>query len=76
MAEDLKSGRNADVALQLVDTAAAEFTPEEERRTLRRIDAFLMPVMFLTYALQYMDKACLTGAALFGILSDLNLVSV
>ncbi|KAL5343259.1 hypothetical protein BJX70DRAFT_394259 [Aspergillus crustosus] len=30
----------------------------------------------ITMALQYMDKACLTGAAMFGILTDLDLVQL
>lgn len=66
-----------DVALQLVDTSiAGNITAEEERSALRRIDCVLMPTMFVSFALQYMDKACLTGAALFGILTDLDLVEV
>ncbi|GJN71494.1 hypothetical protein PLICBS_005559 [Purpureocillium lilacinum] len=66
-----------DVALQLVDTlVAGDVSPEEQRQTLRRIDCVLMPVMFITYALQYMDKSCLTGAALFGILTDLDLIKL
>ena len=66
-----------DVALELVDTlVTSEFTREEERSVLRRIDAVLVPVMFLSFALQYMDKACLTGAALFGILTELDLLQM
>ncbi|KAJ6441352.1 MFS general substrate transporter [Purpureocillium lavendulum] len=66
-----------DVALQLVDTlVAGDVTPEEASQTLRRIDYVMMPVMFITYALQYMDKACLTGSALFGILTDLELIQL
>ncbi len=69
--------RSRDVALELVDTVVAgDFTPEEERSTARRIDMVLMPTMFVTFALQYMDKACLTGSALFGILIDLHLVQM
>ena len=72
-----KDSCSRDVALQLVDTqAVSDFTPDEERNTLRRIDSVLIPIMFITYALQYMDKACLTGAALFGILTDLNLITM
>ena len=73
----LKQTGSRDVALQLVDVdTASDFTPAEDRSTLRRIDAVLMPVMFLSFALQYVDKACLTGAALFGILPDLGLVQM
>jgi hypothetical protein len=72
--EGVEQLSSRDVALQLVDTLrASDVTPEEDHGTLRRIDAVLVPVMFLSFALQYMDKACLTGAALFGILTDLRL---
>lgn len=68
---------SVDVASRLVDNMiAGNVSPEQDRACLRRIDVFLMPVMFLSFALQYMDKACLTGAALFGILSDLDLISL
>lgn len=75
--EHVTSHRSRDVAAQLVDTVVAgDITPEEERSVLRRIDCVLMPVMFVSFALQYMDKSCLTGAALFGILTDLDLVKL
>jgi hypothetical protein len=72
-----RGGEGVDIAAQLVDDAVAgSISLEQETAVLRRIDLFLMPVMFLSFALQYMDKACLTGAALFGILSDLKLLEV
>ncbi|CZT05536.1 related to allantoate transport protein [Rhynchosporium agropyri] len=68
---------SGDIAGLLVDTAiATAITPEQEAAVLRRVDMFLVPVMFLSFALQYMDKACLTGAALFGILPDLDLIQI
>lgn len=73
----IKHHGSRDVALKLVDmVVAADFTQEEDRSTARRIDLVLVPVMFVTFALQYMDKSCLTGAALFGILTDLELVQM
>ena len=67
-------GSDIDLAAQFVDNNhVAVVSPEEERRVLRRVDLFLIPVLFITFAFQYMDKACLTGAALFGILNDLEL---
>ncbi|KAL2074284.1 hypothetical protein VTL71DRAFT_8062 [Oculimacula yallundae] len=68
---------NGDIAGLLVDTAiAADITAEQEKAVLRRVDMFLVPVMFLSFAFQYLDKACLTGAALFGILTDLDLLQI
>lgn len=81
---DLESKSNTDLENSDVDLAARfvdanrahSVSPEAERRVLRRVDLFLIPVLFVTFAFQYMDKACLTGAALFGILPDLKLTSV
>jgi hypothetical protein len=66
-----------DVANQLVDIYnQGNITPEQDKQCLRRIDLVLMPVMFLSFAFQFLDKACLTTAALFGIIQDLNLYTM
>lgn len=68
-------GKSQDVAAQFVadGDSGVTLTPELEKKCLRRIDWVLMPVMAISFGLQYMDKACLTGAALFGIIPDLKL---
>ena len=75
--EDLKNeneNTSGDVATQLVDIFnQSDITPAQDQRCLRRIDLVLMPAMFLSFAVQYLDKACLTSAALFGIIEDLHL---
>lgn len=48
----------------------------EDRSVLLRIDIVLMPLMFISYGLQYMDKALLSSAAQFNIVEDLNLYDV
>ncbi|KAI9375213.1 major facilitator superfamily domain-containing protein, partial [Aspergillus egyptiacus] len=70
------STTHIDDAAQYVNDNIGTLSPEDEKRCLRRVDMVLMPVMFVTMALQYMDKACLTGAAMFGILTDLDLLQV
>lgn len=55
---------------------AVALTPHEDRQCLRRVDMVLMPLMFISFGLQYMDKACLTGAALFGIIEELELFEI
>ena len=66
-----------DVATQLVDVnTPGNITLEQDKQCLRRIDLVLMPVMFISFALQYLDKVCLTSAALFGILQDLDLYTM
>ncbi|KAM5350826.1 hypothetical protein ACJ41O_007331 [Fusarium nematophilum] len=48
---------------------------ETNKRILRKIDWQLMPVLCVTYALQYYDKAVISQAAIFGLRSDLGLES-
>ncbi|KAG6001709.1 hypothetical protein E4U21_003887 [Claviceps maximensis] len=50
-----------------------QWTDEEERALRRRVDRRLLPVMCVTYALQFYDKNILSQAALFGIRQDLGL---
>ncbi|SMY30013.1 unnamed protein product [Zymoseptoria tritici ST99CH_1A5] len=50
-----------------------EWTPQEEKKLLRKVDFKLLSILVLTYALQYYDKAMLSQAALFGLRDDLKL---
>ncbi|KAL2815112.1 major facilitator superfamily domain-containing protein [Aspergillus granulosus] len=74
--DEKPSALHIDSAAEFVGDGNESYTEEQERQCLRRVDMVLMPVMFLTMALQYMDKACLTGAAMFGILTDLDLLQI
>ncbi|KAL3478284.1 major facilitator superfamily domain-containing protein [Aspergillus californicus] len=44
-----------------------------DRALLRRIDWRILPIMFLTYFLQFLDKVCLNYANVMGIQADLNM---
>ena len=44
---------------------------EEEKKVVRKLDWILMPILMITLALQYYDKAVLGSAAVFGILEDM-----
>ncbi|GAA5942843.1 uncharacterized protein JCM15063_002810 [Sporobolomyces koalae] len=46
---------------------------EEERRVVRKIDWLLMPLLTISFGLQYYDKAVLGSASIFGIIKDLGL---
>ncbi|KAG5980916.1 hypothetical protein E4U55_003473, partial [Claviceps digitariae] len=50
-----------------------QWDDEEERRLRRKVDWRVLPVMCMTYALQFYDKNILSQAALFGIRQDLGL---
>ncbi|KAI1172048.1 putative MFS transporter [Nemania sp. FL0916] len=62
-----------DVSNVVMGTEAQAIDPEVEKRVLRKIDWFLMPVMVIGYGLVYYDKAILGSAALFGLTTDLQL---
>lgn len=40
------------------------------RRVLRKIDMRLVPLLFFTYMLNFMDKTILSSAAVFGLTED------
>ncbi|KAH8673517.1 major facilitator superfamily transporter [Xylariales sp. PMI_506] len=65
--------------------AAAEFlnknpeqrvvvTSADDKRILRRIDLFILPIMLVVYFLQGLDKATLSYASVFGLADDTGLV--
>ncbi|ESK87984.1 mfs [Moniliophthora roreri MCA 2997] len=45
----------------------------ESRRLVRKIDLLLMPILTVSYGLQFYDKAVLGSASVFGIIEDLQL---
>ena len=69
-------GVDGDVATKLVDVnEVTSFTAAENRSVLLRIDRALLPWMFVSYAIQFVDKAILGSSAQFGILQDLDLAT-
>lgn len=44
-----------------------ETTPEESKRVLRKIDYRLLPILILTYMLQYLDKNSINFASVYGL---------
>ncbi|KAK7946070.1 uncharacterized protein PG986_010391 [Apiospora aurea] len=59
---------------QILDVSAA-YTPEEEKRVLRKIDCTVLPMMCIVFLLQYLDKQSLSYASVFGLITDLNMTS-
>lgn len=65
---------NPDVALKLLEeNGEIEYTPEEEKKLIRKIDRHMIFFMFFTYFWQFMDKNTLSNSAVFGLSEDLNL---
>jgi hypothetical protein len=65
--------KQTDVAATQLRPEHAEVNEDEQamaRRVLRKIDWRLIPLMFLTYNLNFMDKTILSSASVFGLRED------
>ncbi|KAK5688053.1 hypothetical protein LTS10_000031 [Elasticomyces elasticus] len=65
--EDIVQAKHNDPAIDY------SFTPEEEKRVLRKIDRVILPLMALVYFFQYLDKQSINYATVFGLQEDLRL---
>jgi hypothetical protein len=72
----MDSSKQTDVAtVQLPPGATPAFDIDEDEkalaaRVLRKIDWRLIPLMFITYNLNFMDKTILSSASVFGLRED------
>ncbi|KFY30938.1 hypothetical protein V493_01536 [Pseudogymnoascus sp. VKM F-4281 (FW-2241)] len=57
---------------EIEDVTNVEATDEQNRKVLRKIDTFLMPVMGFCYLLQFLDKNALAQSTLLGILDPVT----
>jgi hypothetical protein len=48
-------------------------TQADNARVLRKIDLTILPILLTVYCLQYLDKATLSYASVFGLIKDANL---
>ncbi|KAJ4352676.1 hypothetical protein N0V95_004060 [Ascochyta clinopodiicola] len=51
----------------------ADVDPAEAKKTLRKIDRRIVPILFFTYLLQYLDKNGINYASAFGLQEGTNL---
>lgn len=51
-----------------------EIDPAEVKRVLRKIDMRVIPVLFITYLLQYLDKNSINFASVYGLKKGTHLV--
>ncbi len=68
-------GEDADVALEFVkDEVKYVIDPEAEKRLVRKIDMYIIPIMCLLYSCQFLDKNSNSYAAIMGLRTDLKMV--
>ncbi|EJU02353.1 MFS general substrate transporter [Dacryopinax primogenitus] len=72
------SDAGSNIGLELYHATAIqglEYTKEEERKVVRKIDFYVLSILSVTFCLQYLDKTALNYANLFGMQTSLNLTS-
>ncbi|KAF2152746.1 MFS transporter [Myriangium duriaei CBS 260.36] len=67
--------KSADVAMSLFKDYDfnVQVDPQEEKKVVRRIDRFIIPMIMVNYIFFYIDKTTLSYAAIYGIRQDLHL---
>jgi sugar phosphate permease len=68
-----KYGDAALVFLRDEDTHIVEFTAEQEKALVRKIDWRIVPLMWCCYFLQYLDKTLINYAAVMGLYKDAHI---
>jgi hypothetical protein len=69
-----ESARDLDDTYQVFkDVATLEVDEAEAKRVLRKIDFRVVPILFVTYLLQYLDKNSINFANTFGLQEGTNL---
>ncbi|GAA5856058.1 hypothetical protein JCM8547_002960 [Rhodosporidiobolus lusitaniae] len=70
----LEAGSNDPSATKPEDARMTEQDRSaEERRVVRKLDLILMPILLVSFGVQYWDKAVMGSSAVFGLIKDLHL---
>ncbi|OAL44698.1 MFS general substrate transporter [Pyrenochaeta sp. DS3sAY3a] len=67
--------KDMDQSKQIEITEELTWTPEEEKKLVRKIDLYLLPTIWLMYLLSYMDRTNIGNAKIAGMAADLKLTS-
>jgi ACS family allantoate permease-like MFS transporter len=70
---DIKEIHAVDLAYEILEAEAVQFTPEEEAIVLSKIDWHILPLLCWVYMVQFADKTTLNYASLMGIRTDTHL---
>ncbi|KAH8113932.1 MFS general substrate transporter [Phellopilus nigrolimitatus] len=69
--------KNLDVGLALITGSIenGDLTPQEAKRLRRKIDWHLLPLLFLIYTVQFIDKGTLASSSILGLIQDNSLTT-
>ncbi|KAL2312157.1 Major facilitator superfamily transporter [Schizosaccharomyces pombe] len=68
-----KAKNDFDEALAIIDDDDFEYTKSEDDKVRRKIDFFILPIMCITYGMQYLDKTAVSYAAVYGMKQEAHL---
>lgn len=71
---DTAKGTIDEVIIDTVNAADGTYTEADYKRVLRKIDLWLLPLMWLCYGTQQADKVSIASQATFGLRQDTGLV--
>ncbi|KAL3457170.1 MFS general substrate transporter [Aspergillus heterothallicus] len=71
--DGLGKGLQPTASTSLGEMDGSEYTDAQYKKLLRKIDAYLIPMMFFCYGIQQTDKTSISIQALFGMETDLGL---
>ncbi|KAH8105328.1 MFS general substrate transporter [Cristinia sonorae] len=69
----VEKGQQLQVPLNDAAAALQKYTPEQIRRTWRKVDSYIMPVSILLYLASYIDRTNIANAKVLGLFTDLKL---
>ena len=69
----LLRSQNGDMVIVPEQGEVLSYDAELEKKVLRKIDMILLPMLLVSYVLQFLDKTTLGYAAIMGIITDLSL---
>ena len=68
------NSRDLDDAYELYKRQdATEIDPNDAKRVLRKIDIHILPLLMMTYMLQFLDKSSINFASVYGLRQGTNL---
>ncbi|KAI6091800.1 MFS general substrate transporter [Hypoxylon rubiginosum] len=66
--------RKGEITIHHIEEIQSQYTDAEYRLLRRKVDRYLLPLMFLCHGLQSIDKSCISTQATFGLREDTGLV--
>ncbi|KAH0282550.1 MFS general substrate transporter, partial [Aureobasidium sp. EXF-3399] len=70
----VEAGEISDISEEDIVAAEGKYTEEQYKQLRRKIDRYLLPLMWLCYGIQQTDKTALGTQATFGLREDTGLV--